>query len=72
MNERTTQAQEYINANGGNVSVQRTEYAIETYYNIKIMRGLSFQPDAQFIFNPGGYQDRRNAILLGFKTSVTF
>ena len=71
LNNRVTEAARYINANGlGNVPVRTAEKGVEVYYAINVADGLTISPDAQFIFDPAGDHDRRNAIVLGVRTSI--
>jgi porin len=70
LNDRVTEAARIATANGKPTAVRTNEYVVEAYYGINLAPGFTFQPDAQFIFDPAGDPSRRNAILLGFKTSV--
>jgi porin len=70
LNPRTTDALEYVDAHGGHVDVRRSEYPVEAYYAIALTPGLTFQPDVQFIFDPAGDPNRRNVVLVGFKSSI--
>jgi porin len=70
LNPRTTDAQIYANLHGKDVDVRRSEYPVEAYYAIALAPGVTFQPDAQVIFDPAGDPARRNVILVGFKSSI--
>jgi porin len=48
------------------------EMALEATYRAQITQWLSVQPDLQYIINPGGNQDHRNALVLGCRVSLTF
>jgi porin len=48
------------------------EMALEFTYKAILTPWLYVQPDAQFIINPGGTQDLRNAFVIGARVSVNF
>ena len=41
-------------------------------YKANLTPRLYIQPDAQFIINPGGTQDLRNAFVIGARVSLNF
>ena len=47
------------------------EAGIEFYYNIQVTPWLHVSPDIQYIFNPGGTDDARDAIVVGIRTQMT-
>ncbi|MBK9126885.1 MAG: carbohydrate porin [Phycisphaerales bacterium] len=48
------------------------ETVLEVYYNIEIFPWLHITPDMQWIFNPGGEDGGREAVVLGFRVQMTF
>jgi porin len=48
------------------------EMNFEVTYQAQITRWLSIQPDLQFVINPGGNQDLKNALVIGLRTAITF
>ncbi len=48
------------------------EMALEFTYKAILTPWLYIQPDAQFIINPGGTQDLRNAFVIGARVSLNF
>jgi porin len=48
------------------------EMALEFTYKANLTPWLYIQPDAQFIINPGGTQDLRNAFVIGARVSLNF
>lgn len=51
---------------------RRYEYPAEFYYSLHALPSVIFQPNVQFIINPGGRKDNRNETVLGLKTVVIF
>ena len=45
---------------------------LEVTYQAQITKWLSMQPDLQFVVNPGGNQDLKNALVIGLRTAITF
>jgi porin len=58
-------------ANGA-TSIQTTEENIEVNYDIHVMRGVNFQPDFQYVVRPNAQANIRNAVVLGFKSHISF
>jgi porin len=52
--------------------VPRYELALEWSYAIQVTPWLKFQPDIQYIINPGGTGRVPNALVLGFEVGLTF
>ncbi len=52
--------------------VQTHEMILELNYNIHVYRGLSFQPDFQYVFRPNAQSNIRNAAVFGFRAHVWF
>ena len=50
--------------------VQSYELVLELNYNIMITKWLQFQPDIQYIFNPGAAHEYPNALVLGFQLAL--
>jgi porin len=48
------------------------EMALEFTYKANLTPWLYIQPDAQFVINPGGTQDLRNAFVIGARVSLNF
>ena len=48
------------------------EMVLEFTYKAILTPWLYIQPDAQFIINPGGTQDLKNAFVIGGRVSVNF
>jgi porin len=48
------------------------EMVLEVTYQAQITKWLSMQPDLQFVINPGGNQDLKNALVIGLRTAITF
>jgi porin len=57
--------------NAGSVGVG-AEMALEVTYQAQVIKWLNIQPDLQFVINPGGNQDLKNALVIGVRTVVTF
>ena len=51
-------------------SVQTHEMILEVNYNIRVYRGLSFQPDCQYTFRPNAQSNIRSAAVFGFRAHV--
>ena len=56
----------------GATGVQTHEMILEVNYNIHVCRGLSFQPDFQYVFRPNAQSKIRNAAVFGCKAHVWF
>jgi porin len=48
------------------------EMVLEVTYQAQITKWLSMQPDLQFVVNPGGNQDLKNAFVIGLRVAITF
>lgn len=48
------------------------EMVLEVTYQAQITKWLSMQPDLQFVINPDGNQDLKNALVIGLRTAITF
>jgi porin len=48
------------------------EMVLEVTYQAQIIKWLSMQPDLQFVINPDGNQDLKNALVIGLRTAITF
>lgn len=55
-------------SSGGDYSSEETAY--EAYYQFKPIKHLSLRPDVQYITNPAGSRDVKNAWAMGFRTVV--
>jgi porin len=52
--------------------VQTHEMLLEVNYNIHVFRGVSFQPDFQYVIRPNAQSNIRNAAVFGFRGHVWF
>jgi porin len=52
--------------------VQTHEMLLEANYNICVFRGVSFQPDFQYVMRPNAQSNIPNAVVLGFRAHVWF
>jgi porin len=57
-------------AGAGFTAAQETVY--ELYYNIEVTPWLHLSPDIQFIANPGGRHDTRDATVVGLRLNIAF
>ena len=48
------------------------ESAYELYYNVQLLPWLSITPDFQYIVNPGGTDDGRDAFVAGVRVQMSF
>lgn len=48
------------------------ELASEVFYDWRPIPSLSLRPNLQYVVNPGGITQNRNAVVLGLKTSMAF
>ncbi len=48
------------------------EMVLEFTYQAQLTPWLVFQPDLQYIINPGATQDLRNALVIGARAAITF
>ncbi|MBF0521424.1 MAG: carbohydrate porin [Candidatus Omnitrophica bacterium] len=51
---------------------QRSETTIETSYQWKVNDSLSFEPDFQYVYNPGGDASIKNASVFMLRTKITY
>jgi porin len=56
----------------GATGVQTHEMILEVNYNIHVYRGLSFQPDYQYVIRPNAQANIHNASVFGFRAHVWF
>jgi porin len=52
--------------------VQTHEMVLEVNYNVHVWRGLSFQPDFQYVIRPNAQSNIHNAEVFGFRAHVWF
>lgn len=57
---------------GGATGIQTNETVFELNYNIAAAKGISIQPDIQYLVRPGATSTYPNSLILGLKTNVTF
>lgn len=60
---------DYMSANAGS---DRNEYSYELYYRDKLMRGVSIQPDMQYVVNPGTDGTTDDALVFGARLDISF
>ena len=51
---------------------QNTEQTVELTYIIHVFRGVTLQPDFQYIIRPGATTNTADVAVLGFRTNVNF
>ncbi|GAD26028.1 porin [Gluconobacter thailandicus F149-1 = NBRC 100600] len=56
----------------GSYGIQNYGEVLEANYRIHVMRGVTFAPDFQYYFRPGGQSALHNAAMLGFKSHIQF
>jgi porin len=54
------------------VPVQSSEYVVEAYYTYRPLNGLEVRPNIQYVIEPGGTSQNRNALVFGLKTVANF
>lgn len=67
---QTHNSDKYMQLVGSNY--KRNEYALEFYYRDKIYRGVSVQPDVQYVINPSTNPTLKNATIVGIRLDVNF
>jgi porin len=55
-----------------NLPVPSYEAACELTYSIQVTPAVTLQPDLQYVLHPGGTQQYGNALVAGFRATVTF
>ena len=55
-------------------TVYRDDYesVIETYYNAQITQWLNLSPSVQYVANPGGTGNTKDAVVVGLRAMMTF
>jgi len=53
-------------------SVERSEYGLELYYRDKLYKGITVQPDLQYVINPDTNPHIDNATIMGIRVSINF
>jgi carbohydrate-selective porin OprB len=48
------------------------ETVLEATYRLQLTDHLFIQPDFQYIFDPGAFRDRPNAVVAGIRYDLTF
>jgi porin len=56
----------------GATGVQTHEMVLEANYAIHLMRGLTFQPDFQYVLRPNAETNIHDAVVLGFRAHLSF
>jgi porin len=57
---------------GNATGVQSHEMILEVNYNIHVFRGLTFQPDFQYVIRPNAQSNIKDAAVLGFRAHIEF
>jgi porin len=52
--------------------IQTYEMVLELNYDIRVYRGVNFQPEFQYVFRPNAQSNIKNAAVLGFKAHINF
>jgi porin len=66
-------AQQLAHAVDPTVGAQEYEMVLEWFYRIRLRKGAAyFQPDIQYIVNPGGAHQYDNALVVGAQAGVNF
>ena len=55
----------------GAANIRSYESLLELCYSLELMSGWTLQPNAKYIWNPGG-TDTSNALVLGLRSTMTF
>jgi porin len=56
----------------GPATVQNSEYVAEVYYTYRPVTGLELRPNVQYVIEPGGTSQNKNALVFGLKTVANF
>ena len=54
------------------VPVRNSEYAVDPYYTYRPLNGSEVGRNIQYVIDPGGRSQNRNALVFGLKTAVNF
>lgn len=66
-------ADKYMTAQeAAGTAVDRNEMGYELYYRDTVARGVTLQPDVQYIVNPGTDRTTKDALVVGLRTAVSF
>ena len=57
---------------GNATATQSHEMILEVNYNIHVFRGLTFQPDFQYVIRPNAQSNIKDAAVLGFRAHIEF
>lgn len=52
--------------------VEHNEYGLELYYRDKLYKGITVQPDLQYVINPGTNPQLDNAAIIGIRFEINF
>ena len=63
---------DHANANDGQPFTEHHEMAWELYYRAELTPWLGVTPSVQYIKNPGGIDENRDAVVLGLRVQATF
>jgi porin len=63
---------DHANANDGQPFTEDHEMAWELYYRAELTPWLGVTPSVQYIKNPGGIDENRDAVVLGLRVQATF
>lgn len=56
----------------GATGIQTHEMVLEANYDVRVFRGVNFEPDFQYISRPNAQSNIKDAVVFGFKTHITF
>ncbi|MEA2740312.1 MAG: porin [Acetobacteraceae bacterium] len=70
--EQTLDAEFGLPIANGATGVQTTEETLEVNYDIHVFRGVSFEPDFQYVIRPNAQSNIKNAAVFGFKSHINF
>jgi porin len=56
----------------GATGIQSHEMVFEANYAIHVMRGVTFQPDVQYVVRPNAQTNIHDAVVLGFRAHLSF
>ena len=59
-------------ANGGSGYTENAETAVELYYSAAVAPYLTISPSLQYIYDPGGTNAARDAVVLGLRARMIF
>ena len=52
--------------------VRRSEYGCELFYELHMSSWLTLRSNLQYLHDPGGRNDKRDAVVVGLKPAIAF